>query len=259
MLEARRWDPHANRSIISPTALAFLIPVLVVFFLMPLICVFCVRKRRRDQPTRRRCPVKLPALQRSEARERLASVAEVSGVTGSNKVLCVDQIEEKIHPDNLSILGKECAICLSTLYAPSPPEPAKLSHENGAVEEAVTAHPKSICEQEEILRLKECGHEFHTECLISWVVLHKKSCPICRTVYYHEEPEKLMDMEAQVQSAIGQESRASELAVRIPPPVSSNEPPASNWHYFWNGQGARQNHTHPNVWLNRQRFSRFRS
>ena len=128
------------------------------------------------------------------------------------------------------------------------------------VDEAVTAHPKSIYEQEEILKLKECGHEFHTECLISWVVLHKKSCPICRTVYYHEEPEKPMDVEAQVQSAVGQESGASELAIRIPLPVSSNEPPVSNWHYFWNGRDARQNHTQqPDVSLNWQRFRRFRS
>jgi len=35
-LEARRWDQSDNRAVVSPTALAFLIPVLVVFFFAPL-------------------------------------------------------------------------------------------------------------------------------------------------------------------------------------------------------------------------------
>lgn len=36
MLEMRAWDQHDNRSIVSPMALAFLIPVLIVFFFAPL-------------------------------------------------------------------------------------------------------------------------------------------------------------------------------------------------------------------------------
>jgi hypothetical protein len=79
------------------------------------------------------------------------------------------------------------AICLSTLHAPSPPEPVKLS----AVDAETVAPPTlssistfSLSENEEILRLQKCGHEFHAECLISWFVLAKWSCPICRALYY---------------------------------------------------------------------------
>ena len=143
------------------------------------------------------------------------------------------------------------AICLSTLYAPSPPELARLSNKNGVIDEAAIAPPKPESEQEEILKLKECGHEFHAACLISWVVLHKKSCPICRTVYYHEELEKPTDIEAQAAS-INQAPAAAEPAILAQPPVS-------NWHYFWTGRDARQDHTQPGVRSGRQQFRRFHS
>jgi hypothetical protein len=53
-------------------------------------------------------------------------------------------------------------------------------------EEAVSkdADGLSVAEKEEILRLKVCGHEFHAECLVSWCVVRKYSCPICRAVFY---------------------------------------------------------------------------
>lgn len=143
------------------------------------------------------------------------------------------------------------AICLSTLYAPSPPEPAKLSNENGTIAGAAIALPKSESEQEEILKLKECGHEFHAECLVSWVVLHKKSCPICRTVYYHDEPEKPTDLEAQTANVTPEPA--------ITEPVTPVRPPVSNWYYFWTGHDARQNHTQPGVRSSWQQFRRFRS
>ncbi|KAJ4992219.1 hypothetical protein SVAN01_02238 [Stagonosporopsis vannaccii] len=249
-LEARRWDQSDNRAVVSPTALAFLIPVLVVFFFAPFLCIFCIRRRGRDTPVRRRgrASTKKPALERSEARERLQSVVEVSNVTRNEKAACVDRIEEKTVSDSESTLEKECAICLSSLRAPSPPEPAKLNNENGVIEEAAIAPAKSDFEQEEILRLKECGHEFHAECLISWVVLHKTSCPICRTVFY-EEPEKPADVEAQTTSA---DTVPAE-------PVTPPQPPVTNWHYFWTGRDARQSHTGPGVRSSLQHFRNFRS
>lgn len=130
-----------------------------------------------------------------------------------------------------SELTKNSAICLSTLLAPSPPEPAKLSNENDVDEAAIT--PPKVVKQEEILRLKECGHEFHAECLISWVVLHKKSCPICRTVYYHDEPEKPTDVEAQT-AAPAQEQ------MTVVEPATSAQTPVSNWRFFWTGRDERQ-------------------
>jgi hypothetical protein len=143
------------------------------------------------------------------------------------------------------------AICLSTLYVPSPPELAKLSNKIVVIDEAAIAPPKSESEQEEILKLKECGHEFHAECLVSWVVLHKKNCPICRTVYYHEELEKPTDIEAQTAST----SQAPVAAE----PVTPTQPPVSNWHYFWTGRDARQNHTQPGVRSSWQQFRTFHS
>lgn len=150
-----------------------------------------------------------------------------------------------------STLTSNSAICLSTLRAPSPPEPVKLSTENGVTDVAATTPPILASEQEEILKLKECGHEFHAECLVSWVVLHKKSCPICRTVYYYEEPEKATDVEAQPTST------SQELATLEP--ATDTQPPASNWYYFWTGRGARQNHTQPGMRSSWQQFRRFRS
>ncbi|KAJ8115621.1 hypothetical protein OPT61_g2774 [Boeremia exigua] len=252
-LEARRWDPHDNRSIISPTALAFLIPVLIIFFFAPFLCIFCVRRRRRDVPVRRRVrtALKIPALERSEARERLQSVVEVSNVIESQKATCVERVEDKSASDTESVIEKECAICLSSLRVPSPPEPAKLSNEGGVIDKATIAPAKSEFEQEEILRLRGCGHEFHAECLISWAVLHKKSCPICRFVYYNEESEKQEDVEAQTTSA--------DAAPAEPAPAEQVAPPVTNWHYFWTGRNARQNHTEPGVRSSWQQFRNFRS
>ena len=135
-----------------------------------------------------------------------------------------------------SELTDDSAICLSTLLAPSPPEPAKLSNEN-EVDEGVVTPPKAV-EQEEVMRLIECGHEFHAECLISWVVLHKKSCPVCRTVYYHDEPEKLTDIEAQAEVPAQEQMAVME-------PVIPAQPPVSNWRYFWTGRDERQNPVGP--------------
>lgn len=155
-------------------------------------------------------------------------------------------VGEKSHTVS-PILTWDSAICLSTLHTPSPPEPAKLSKGNEVAEG--TARPPSISssEQEEILRLKECGHEFHAECLISWVVLNKKSCPICRTIYYHEESEKPADIEAQTLATTDHESAPAE-------PTASAQRPVTNWRYFRTGRDTTQQHTHPIFQPSWQRF-----
>lgn len=71
------------------------------------LCVFCIRKRRRDVPVRRNRPIKPPALERSEARERLQSVAEVAHVLGDQKAAYVTRHEEAVGPDNESVSVKE--------------------------------------------------------------------------------------------------------------------------------------------------------
>lgn len=56
---------------------------------------------------RRNRPSKPPALERSEARERLQSVAEVTSVIGDQKAAYVVKHEETIGPDNESVSEKE--------------------------------------------------------------------------------------------------------------------------------------------------------
>ena len=133
-------------------------------------------------------------------------------------------------------LTSSSAICLSSLRAPSPPEPAQLHDEKDTVvDDAAIAPPTSELEEQEVFRLKDCGHEFHAECLVSWTVLRKKNCPICRTVYYHEEPEKPTDIEAQA-TDVAQSGPVAAAAITAAP-VQSN---ALNWHYFWHGRDGRQ-------------------
>lgn len=74
------------------------------------LCVFCIRKRRRDTPVRQNRPIKPPALERSEARERLQSVAEVSNVIGDQKAAYVARHEEKIGSDSESTSEKEWCV-----------------------------------------------------------------------------------------------------------------------------------------------------
>jgi hypothetical protein len=74
------------------------------------LCVFCIRKRRRDIPVRRNRPIKPPALERSEARERLQSVAEVSSVIGDQKTAYVARYEEKVGSDSESMSEREWCV-----------------------------------------------------------------------------------------------------------------------------------------------------
>lgn len=117
-----------------------------------------------------------------------------------------------------------------------------MHEEKEAVDDAAAAiaAPKSELEQQEVFRLKDCGHEFHAECLVSWTVLRKINCPICRTVYYHEESEKPTDVEAQADQA-GPVTTDTTTAATSP---SNN---VLNWHYFWTGRSARRGHPESQV------------
>ncbi|CAO2652204.1 Nn.00g004870.m01.CDS01 [Neocucurbitaria sp. VM-36] len=198
-LQIREWRNTVGQSGMTPTAFAFLIPVFVVAVATPFLCAFCIRKRRQAQPI---IPVsKKPALRRAEARARLESVTEISNVTKDLRPLHTgsNEVKERV-TETRSFLEKECAICLSTLHAPSPPEPAKLSEVPVTDEAAkpLSTNDLATHEPESILRLHVCGHEFHAECLVSWFVLRKTSCPICRAEYYTKEAMQLHDEEAQL-------------------------------------------------------------
>jgi len=214
----------------TPTAFAFLIPVFVIVVFAPFLCVFCIRKRRQAVPVPA-VKTKKPALRRAEARERLNAVTEVSYVTEGNKAALHGTAEQRegVAPSTASVSERECAICLGALHAPSPPEPAKIAGSN--TQDAAATRPPSLYDAspEAILKLNVCGHEFHAECLVSWVVLRKTSCPICRAVYITKEEMTQYDEEAELASA-------AEVAASAAP----NAPNAagmriSNWRYFWAG------------------------
>ncbi|PSN67591.1 hypothetical protein BS50DRAFT_633309 [Corynespora cassiicola Philippines] len=196
-MEKRRLDD--NKSNLGGTAIGFLVPLFIVFLCGPFICILFVRHRRPTRPLAgpARQP-RLPVLRRDEARSRLDDVTHAVGA-GVTKEKEVWRLDARLG-DEESALERECAICLCSLHAPSPPKPAKLALEKaipGDGTSAVLASSKppsisniSIHENEEILKLKSCGHEFHAECLVSWCILRKYSCPICRAVYFQSEDVK---------------------------------------------------------------------
>lgn len=167
---------------------------------------------RRNSRTIRFVETKKPAEKREDARKRLESVTEVSNVAVSGLYAVKEGSEErKESTDSVSILEQDwcvvskvikvliilidtSAICLSTLHTPSPPEPAKLAA--GDIE---AARPSSVSglsiSEQDILRLKACGHEFHAQCLISWFIIRKYSCPICRAWYYGKNAELKLNEE----------------------------------------------------------------
>ncbi|KAH8726454.1 hypothetical protein GQ44DRAFT_705653 [Phaeosphaeriaceae sp. PMI808] len=252
-LQSREWKNTVGQSGMTPTAFAFLIPVFIVIVLCPFLCVFCVRKRSRSRTLPPARKVKKPALRRAEARERLQLVTEVSDGTRipNNQVTGTAEAREQVSSaqDTSSISEPECAICLSTLHAPSPPEPVLLPTQPPPSEPEpepnptpTPTHPPAPTSSEPILKLHVCGHEFHAECLVSWFVLRKISCPICRALYISKEDMQIYEDE---EAAVAAEQLQ---AMTVEEPVAAgngNGVRVSNWRYFWAGEAvsARQGGT----------------
>lgn len=178
----KRYERTGGRTL-TPTAVGFLVPLLLVFLCAPFACVFFIRRRRMGQPPDYILNLRTPAQRKEEAREKLTSVTEVSTVISGDA--------KEYFAETASVWERECAICLSTLYAPSPPEPVKVAG-GSAPAKAPSVSGLSLKEEnEEILRLNVCGHEYHHGCLLSWFMVRKYSCPICRAVYYQsKKPEE---------------------------------------------------------------------
>jgi hypothetical protein len=147
------------------------------------------------------------------------------------------------------------AICLSTLHAPAPPEPAKLSPETPITDEAAlpsssTLETTPTQEADKILKLRVCGHEFHAECLVSWFVLRKTSCPICRSSYMSKEAMEEYDEEERI--ALGQPANPTTVATAavIPTQPPTLAPVVSNWRYFLHGQNVVRNQTRADIEMN---------
>lgn len=90
----------------TPAAFAFFIPVLLLLFVTPFLCVYCMRKRRPAHPV---VPAaKKPALRRAEARERLNLVTEITNITGDRNLSHTRPSDEKEGvAETRSVLDKE--------------------------------------------------------------------------------------------------------------------------------------------------------
>jgi hypothetical protein len=161
-----------------------------------------------------------------------------------------------LHPSSListvTILTPHySAICLSTLHAPSPPEPALLASTSTVDEAAIrppTATPDSNtttdtpADPEAILKLQVCGHEFHSECLVSWFVLRKTTCPICRAAYMSKEDMKAYEDEDAAVAAEANTAATPEVLAAGGARTDANGVRISNWQYFWGGESVWNRH-----------------
>jgi len=245
VLEAREWRQTVGQSGMTPTAFAFLIPVFVFVVFAPFLCVFCIRKRRHTVAVAPK--TKKPALRRAEARERLNAVTQVSNVTESTNASSTQTAEPQpeVAPSSASTSGRECAICLSTIHAPSPPEPARIAATQPSDEAATRPPSINDVSPEAILKLNVCGHEFHAECLVSWVVLRKTSCPICRAVYITKEEMMQYDEEASLAMTPTTDTTATTAVpgalagtqdpAALTVAATTNSAPTNNWNTFWRG------------------------
>ncbi|KAH3920320.1 hypothetical protein HBI56_068470 [Parastagonospora nodorum] len=241
-LEKREWSNTVGQSGMTPTAFAFLIPVFVVVVFAPFICVFCIkRKRRGQQPLPvRAVKVKKPALRRAEARERLKQFADASDVAGEVREAVNGETEQgeqiPVVPDSASTSEHECAICLSALHAPAPPEAALLAPSDTSIVDEAATNPTTPppSEADAILKLRTCSHTFHAECLVSWFVLRKTTCPICRTAYISKE-----DMQAYEEEEAAETAVVEPMTVEEPPAApAATAPSVTSWRYFWAGQSV---------------------
>ncbi|KAF2268855.1 hypothetical protein CC78DRAFT_575839 [Lojkania enalia] len=193
----QRGEEQDSAKYMSPATIGFLVPLFVVFIFGPFLCIYFVRNRRTAR-IQHRLNSTPPALRRKEARKMLEGLAAVSIISKDDKHKCMASVDERSTANRVSVTDDDCAICLSTLHAPSHPEPAKVVETTGTAKVLERLPPsrtpsiseQSIAEKEGISKLEVCGHEFHAECLISWFLVRKYSCPICRAVYFAPAEEK---------------------------------------------------------------------
>ncbi|KAI4939223.1 uncharacterized protein J4E92_000507 [Alternaria infectoria] len=116
---------------------------------------------------------------------------------------------------------------------PQSTDPSTSPSSSDAADQTPTTTPDS----ETILKLLVCSHEFHADCLVSWFVLRKTSCPICRSMYMSKEALDQHDEEERI--ALGGDATPAALeagtANQTPTPR-----PMSNWQYFLHGSGIRR-------------------
>ncbi|KAF2176046.1 hypothetical protein K469DRAFT_39086 [Zopfia rhizophila CBS 207.26] len=132
------------------------------------ISLFKHNKRRR-----RKRALHAPPIQRKEARRKLAHVVETK--TGLNGTA-------------------ECVICLAPLAAYLMPAGTRTETVDGETQpsQGVYSYPtgQQLSDGDELLILRVCQHTFHGSCLTSWFLIERYDCPICRTIYFHQEDDE---------------------------------------------------------------------
>ncbi|KAF2743895.1 hypothetical protein M011DRAFT_207452 [Sporormia fimetaria CBS 119925] len=185
---------RVNRRKLTPQAVGFIVAIFGLLLVATISSIFMMRRRRAMHTYRveltlqsLRKPPPPPPERREEARKKLEAVTEVLSASGQDKACADAEKSAKEFRSSMSLHEKECTICLSPLYVSSLPESAKVVKEQSTDAEAAFTLDATVSGPEEILRLKVCRHEFHAECLTSWFVVRKYSCPLCRAVYYEDE------------------------------------------------------------------------
>ncbi|KAF2661196.1 hypothetical protein K491DRAFT_480955 [Lophiostoma macrostomum CBS 122681] len=118
----------------------------------------------------------------SRAKKRRAQLAPPKERLEALKILLSCGVEEKAGRGDTTT----CVICLSPLAAQKRSfwkktgswlfHPSEELFKDGADTQLL-----------DVLTLRECKHAFHSSCLISWFLIKRYDCPVCRRAYYHHE------------------------------------------------------------------------
>ncbi|KAK7209146.1 hypothetical protein V2G26_016324 [Clonostachys chloroleuca] len=174
--------------------------IIIAFFCLfvvacPLITTIAARRRRRPQAA-----VAEPrAKSLIRARRKLSTVTacSFSVASAAGSIQRSGSHDGEIN-DARPGLG-ECPICIGPLVPESPSrftQTRLLGDETIAHQDVpsrrqstnLTAGTQEDCEAltevDDVLTINSCGHSFHSKCLISWFLLDRNDCPICRQLFY---------------------------------------------------------------------------
>lgn len=169
----KKVDPAVGCEVIAGLA--------IFFFLMIVIPFICVHSRRR-----RSRALHAPPTQRKEARKKLRNVV----VNGEG---CFGTVE--------------CAICIGPVY-----NGMQISADTGLVDGNTQdsrdppsdSYNRRIRSRDELLTLRACQHTFHAPCLVSWFLIERYDCPVCRRTYFQHENEIRLDFAKRLYQSVQQ-------------------------------------------------------
>ncbi|KAF2272173.1 uncharacterized protein EI97DRAFT_233189 [Westerdykella ornata] len=183
--------PSGNQQVVfTPAIIGVIVTVFTLILFGPLVCIRIRRRRlaRRTPAAAPRIIQQLRTLDRESARTTLEGVAKVLSVEELKALK--DGKGTESDSESASVLERECAICLASLFSLTPPPRTLTRQITQTFSFSAPARTATMSEPSPILRLQTCRHEFHEECLLSWFLMRKYSCPVCRAVYYVDPVEK---------------------------------------------------------------------